>query len=1392
MATLKKTATNSLTLTSSPAHTTLGDDVILIANGSYATTGVIDGAGGTDELRFTSTLAGDVLVVGANITHLEVVRIAGGTALDVDATNATSGLSIYGNNGRNAITGTNFNDHIYLSAGTDTLLGRGGDDGFFVSDFSAYNPLSTIDGGGGHDFLVVTGAPTGTLVLGANTFVEAISVETSQAVGMDASALINGALLASFDGSHTLIGTQGDDTFYGQGGADVLSGGPGKDQFNVGNAAAVEELVSLDGGSGMDEVSFYGFDLFLGPKFTNIEVIRIGGGSDHGVDASAAVNGLSIFGSDDDNVIFGSDYADTIMQSAGADELYAGAGDDVFKFTGAADPASVIDGEDGFDTLQLKAPAGVIVLGPATYVERVQLTGSSSSSVDASLVFGETGLEIIGNGGSNAITGTSLDDTIISGDGFDTVTGGAGDDAFLFTTTYYHHIGPVFGGDGIDEIRFDSETPDATLLAVYGVNDVERVVIGDSAGSTPLHLTVVSSDSLFVAGNQGANHFVVVSPSAEIQGYGGNDVFTVYDHFAEQTIAGGDGFDEIRLHSSGELDPARISSIERVSIVNNIGGEYLIVGDGLASLELVGDSTGNEITGNDAGDTFGGGGGADTLHGGSGDDTYLYLSPGELQDGDSISDAGGFDTLLLKGTDLFQIFEVDDLPECIDQIEAAPGYVITIDADLDAGVRLVASSTGTLFEDTQYADTIVGGLSNDVFYCRGGGDDINGAGDSDYYEFQTAAFLAGALIHDGGGSGTDVLRVLSGDVELSASITGIEVFDNWAAASTFSAAALTYGAEFRIDFDGSGGSFTATEFDDTITIFNEAFVHAHGLGGNDSFVLSTSRPPDSTALLSIDGGDGDDQVVIALNGPDQTAYFSSFFTDIEEVLLQATYWGGNLIAAAAQNALTIQGSIYADRVIGTRYGDVILSHNGGDSLNGAAGDDWIGGSIGAADLLVGGAGDDSIVGYDAGDRIQGGSGTDVLIMGGFGLLDLKDAPNTALRGIEVIDLTTGGDDTLKIAFADIKGNLGAGGTLQIDRDPGDTVSMVGVWSNDGSEDGYTTYSKTVNGQTVHLKVQDEAPVGLEFNPTGTEETLIGGDGDDTFNFLDGGVINDGDVYDGGPGYDRLVFQDDGFYMPDNFSNIELAELQGGADLTIGSTQAFAIVAISGDHTVFLGSNAGQSYTGGDDATDIVTLGAAGQTVDLGTGGGAPDQVSVAFNLFAGSTISADGDGAKMHVTGAGSADLTLAAQIEGLSILDYASNTTGVTLTDSGWTVAVGAHNATLVSGDNSGGDDAFTFTTGSWGDRTITIQDFLQGSGNDVLGFDSIMGLGSYYEEVADSGVDAALATTPGGKDYVFDSTNQRLIIDWNQDDAFGAGDFVINLPGVTDLTGGVDITAF
>ena len=52
-----------------------GDDLIYVGLGVYASGGSINGGSGTDEIRFGSTFAGDTLVIGANITNIEVVKI---------------------------------------------------------------------------------------------------------------------------------------------------------------------------------------------------------------------------------------------------------------------------------------------------------------------------------------------------------------------------------------------------------------------------------------------------------------------------------------------------------------------------------------------------------------------------------------------------------------------------------------------------------------------------------------------------------------------------------------------------------------------------------------------------------------------------------------------------------------------------------------------------------------------------------------------------------------------------------------------------------------------------------------------------------------------------------------------------------------------------------------------------------------------------------------------------------------------------------------------------------------------------------------------------------------------------------------------------------------------
>ena len=106
------------------------------------------GATGTDEVRFTSTIAstltlysGDVgiekVVIGTGTAALAVTT--GTSALNVNASALTNALSINGNAGANTLTGTGYADSLDGRAGNDTLIGGAGGD--------------TLIGGNGNDML---------------------------------------------------------------------------------------------------------------------------------------------------------------------------------------------------------------------------------------------------------------------------------------------------------------------------------------------------------------------------------------------------------------------------------------------------------------------------------------------------------------------------------------------------------------------------------------------------------------------------------------------------------------------------------------------------------------------------------------------------------------------------------------------------------------------------------------------------------------------------------------------------------------------------------------------------------------------------------------------------------------------------------------------------------------------------------------------------------------------------------------------------------------------------------------------------------------------------------------------------------------------------------------
>ena len=129
------------------------NDIFLVASAAdHSSVEAIDGGIGSDRLRFTSTTAGQTLVLSNKVLGVESVAAAtaagstaGTTALNLDGSALSYGLQLIGNNGANILTGTAFVDTLEGAAGkdildgglgADALAGGAGDDTYFVENSS--------------------------------------------------------------------------------------------------------------------------------------------------------------------------------------------------------------------------------------------------------------------------------------------------------------------------------------------------------------------------------------------------------------------------------------------------------------------------------------------------------------------------------------------------------------------------------------------------------------------------------------------------------------------------------------------------------------------------------------------------------------------------------------------------------------------------------------------------------------------------------------------------------------------------------------------------------------------------------------------------------------------------------------------------------------------------------------------------------------------------------------------------------------------------------------------------------------------------------------------------------------------------------------------------------
>ena len=353
------------------------------------------------------------------------IRVVAGDGHDrVDASGTDHPLRLFGQSGKDTLTGGAAGDILNGGGADDLLVGGGGSDRLYGG-----GGRDTLRGGEQADFLVGQGGED-ELRGGADDDTLKGGTANDRLFGDAGHDRINGD-----DGHDLLNGSSGNDTAYGGNGNDVLRGGGGRDwliggaggdrQFGQGNTDTLQGSAGndlLDGGSSSDEIYEVGDVSFVltatslsgqgNDTLISIERGRLTGG--------AGNNTLDAFAFPGSVVLYGGDGNDLLRGGPASDRLVAGFGDDS------------LEGHGGNDRL-----------------------------------FGGYGRDRIEGGqGNDFLRGQFDDDLIIGGHGQDTLNGERGDDT-------------LSGGPGNDMIRggsgADRANGDEGTDTVYGQSGDDRL-----------------------------------------------------------------------------------------------------------------------------------------------------------------------------------------------------------------------------------------------------------------------------------------------------------------------------------------------------------------------------------------------------------------------------------------------------------------------------------------------------------------------------------------------------------------------------------------------------------------------------------------------------------------------------------------------------------------------------------------------------------------------------------------------------------------------------------------------------------------------------------------------------------------------------------------------------
>ncbi len=556
------------------------------------------------------------------------------------------------------------------------------------------------------------------------------------------------------------------------------------------------------------------------------------------------------------------------------------------------------------------------------------------------------------------------------------------------------------------------------------------------------------------------------------------------------------------------------------------------------------------------------------------------------------------------------------------------------------------------------------------------------------------------------------------------------------------------------NFTGTSGNDTrtGTTGDDTFDMSQGGDDIVSALDGSDVISMGGKL----TALDSIDGGAGNDTVILSGKYNNQVAFGATTMVNVETLSVTAGF-NYNIKTAdatvAAGATLTVDSSAMTtgkftfDGSLETNGKFVFTGGSGADNFTDGAGDDVISTGAGNDKANIGGGGNDVVNlgdGNDeiivkgaltATDQIDGGAGNDTLTLNGnyaglvFGATTMINVEQLRLRGGHTYSLTMNEANVTGSLLVQAS-ELGTSDTLTFDGS-GETSASFVVKAGSG------------NDTLVGGAGNDKFDLSL-----GGNDMVTGGGGNDTFAF--GAALTASDRIDGGTGTDTVLLSGDysaGLMLHTSFlTGVEIFALGVGYNYKIFDEDLFsngltihadALGAL--DRLEFAGSSGGggvyRVFGGAGD--DTIATGSLADIIDISQGG---NDIVFAMNgqdrIYAGGALTADdaidggANGDTVELNGDYSTPLLLGADtFQNIEVL----------VLDAGYDYAITMNDNTLHPGQGL----IVNASSLALGNRLVldttaevsshSHYNVFAGSGDDIIG----LGHGDDYVDIAKGGVD-------------------------------------------------------